>query len=58
MIEWNKKAWLHKNYIYIMKIKTINVGSNTHDIRLGRIYFHSTILIRYFVLTDEVSGDF
>ena len=30
---------------------------NTHDIRLGQIYFHLTLLIRYFVLTDKVLGD-
>ena len=59
-IEWINKALT--NYIYIIKIQTITVGPtkvdlNTHDIRLGQIYFHLTLLIRYFVLTDEVLGD-
>ena len=27
------------------------VDLNTHDIRLGQIYFNSTLLIRYFVRT-------
>ena len=45
-------------YIYFMTIQVIIVGPtkvdiNIHDIRQGRIYFHLTLLIRCFVLTDS-----
>ena len=46
-IEWNKKAWLHTNFI---------LHFNDTNIRLGRIYFHSTLLIRCFVLTAKSWG--
>ena len=47
--------------IYIITIQTISFGPpkvdlNTHDIRLGRIYFHSTLLIRWFILSGESWG--
>ena len=46
---------------YIIIIQTISVGPtkvdlNKHDIRLGRIYFHSTLLIRSFGLTAASWG--
>jgi len=46
---------------YIIIIQNIGVGPtkvdlNTHDIRLGRIYFHSTLFIRFFGLNAESLG--
>ena len=39
-IEWNNKAWLHTQYIYIITIQTIIVGPtrvdlSVHDIHQG-----------------------
>ena len=52
----------HTNYIYNITIQAVSVGPtkvylNTQDIRLRRIYFRSTLLIRYFVRTDKVLWD-
>ena len=46
---------------YILTIHMINVGPtkvylNSHNIRLKRIYTHSTLPIRCFVLTGESQG--
>ena len=55
-----KHGWT-QTIFYIMTIQTITVRPtkfdlSAHDIRLGRIYFHLTLLIRCFVLTDDSWG--
>ena len=60
-IEWNKKGWLHKNYIYIITIQMISIEATkvnlkAHNICQRQIYFHLTLLIRYFMRTDLVLG--
>ena len=46
---------------YILTIQMVSVGPtkvylNTHNIRLERIYIHSTLLIKCFMLTGESWG--